>query len=148
MKKETRSIVIKLVNLEIKGDYRGSLISLESQKNIPFEIKRVYYIFGTQPDVSRGFHAHKNLQQLAICVSGQCTFLLDDGTSRKTITLKKPHEGLLIGNLVWREMHDFSQDCVLMVLASDYYDEDEDDYIRDYTSFKEISTKNVHTSTI
>jgi dTDP-4-dehydrorhamnose 3,5-epimerase-like enzyme len=146
MKKETRSIVIKLVNLEIKGDYRGSLISLESQKNIPFEIKRVYYIFGTLAGVSRGFHAHKELHQIAVCVSGSCRFILDDGMKREEALLSSPDKSIFVGPMIWHEMHDFSQDCVLMVLASDYYDED--DYIRDYTSFKEISTKNVHTSTI
>ncbi|MEY0151530.1 FdtA/QdtA family cupin domain-containing protein [Providencia rettgeri] len=131
---------MKLVNtIEFKklGDDRGSLVSLEQNKNIPFEIKRIYYIFGTKDGVSRGFHAHKNLQQVAICVKGSCRFLLDDGKTKEEIILDKPDTGLHINSFIWREMHDFSEDCVLMVLASELYDED--DYIRDYNDFlKEI----------
>ncbi|EKN4261927.1 sugar 3,4-ketoisomerase [Escherichia coli] len=131
---------MKLVNtIEFKklGDDRGSLVSLEQNKNIPFEIKRIYYIFGTKDGVSRGFHAHKNLQQVAICVKGSCRFLLDDGRTKEEIILDKPDTGLHINSFIWREMHDFSEDCVLMVLASELYDED--DYIRDYNDFlKEI----------
>lgn len=115
------------------GDDRGSLVSLEQNKNIPFEIKRIYYIFGTKDGVSRGFHAHKNLQQVAICVKGSCRFLLDDGKTKEEIILDKPDTGLHINSFIWREMHDFSEDCVLMVLASELYDED--DYIRDYQDF-------------
>ncbi|HFI6751076.1 MULTISPECIES: sugar 3,4-ketoisomerase [Providencia] len=127
---------MKLVNtIEFKklGDDRGSLVSLEQNKNIPFEIKRIYYIFGTKDGVSRGFHAHKNLQQVAICVKGSCRFLLDDGKTKEEIILDKPDTGLHINSFIWREMHDFSEDCVLMVLASELYDED--DYIRDYQDF-------------
>ncbi|MEN1911508.1 FdtA/QdtA family cupin domain-containing protein [Escherichia coli] len=131
---------MKLVNtIEFKklGDDRGSLVSLEQNKNIPFEIKRIYYIFGTKDGVSRGFHAHKNLQQVAICVKGSCRFLLDDGRTKEEIILDKPDTGLHINSFIWHEMHDFSEDCVLMVLASELYDED--DYIRDYNDFlKEI----------
>ena len=125
------------IKLKILGDERGSLVALESNTSVPFEIKRVYYIYGTQNNVSRGFHAHKELRQLAVCVSGSCRLLLDDGKSKKNIILNNPSEGLLIGNLIWREMHDFSSDCVLMVLANEYYDEL--DYIRDYEKFKEIT---------
>jgi dTDP-4-dehydrorhamnose 3,5-epimerase-like enzyme len=125
------------IKLKIIGDERGSLVALESNISVPFEIKRVYYIYGTQNNVSRGFHAHKELRQLAVCVSGSCRLLLDDGKSKKNIILNNPSEGLLIGNLIWREMHDFSSDCVLMVLANEYYDEL--DYIRDYEKFKEIT---------
>lgn len=117
-----------------KGDERGNLIALEENKNIPFEIKRVYYIFDTKNGVRRGFHAHKNLEQVLICVSGSCEILLDDGKEKSIIKLKNRNEGLFIEKLVWREMFNFSADCVLMVLASDYYDEK--DYIRDYNEFK------------
>jgi dTDP-4-dehydrorhamnose 3,5-epimerase-like enzyme len=123
----------KLFEFEIKGDDRGSLISLEEKKNIPFEIKRVYYIFGTKTNISRGKHSHQNLQQMAICVSGSCKFILDDGKTKETIILNSPDKGLYIGQNMWREMYDFSSNCVLMVLASDYYDEKE--YIRDYKQF-------------
>lgn len=125
------------IKLKIHGDERGSLVALESNISVPFEIKRVYYIYGTQNNVSRGFHAHKQLRQLAVCVSGSCRLLLDDGKSKKNIILNNPSEGLLIDNLIWREIHDFSSDCVLMILTNEYYDEL--DYIRDYEKFKEIT---------
>jgi dTDP-4-dehydrorhamnose 3,5-epimerase-like enzyme len=117
------------------GDERGSLISLETTKQIPFAIKRVYCIYGTEVGVARGFHAHKQLKQVAVCVSGKCRMILDDGIKREELWLDSPDKGLLIGDLVWREMHDFSEDCVLMVLASEHYDES--DYIRDYETFLE-----------
>lgn len=111
-------------------------MSLEAHNTVPFDIKRVYYIFGTQPGISRGFHAHKKLQQVAVCVTGKCRMVLDDGQRREEVWLDSPTKGLLIGDLFWREMHDFSPDCVLLVLASDHYDET--DYIRSYDSFKKI----------
>lgn len=115
------------------GDDRGSLVALEAKRTVPFEIKRVYYIFGTQPSVARGFHAHRNLKQIAVCVTGKCRMILDDGSQRQEVWLDSPTKGLFIGDLIWREMHDFSADCVLLVLASEYYDET--DYIRDYDEF-------------
>ena len=123
-----------VINFDTMGDERGSLISLEVNRNIPFAIKRVYYIFNTKPGVSRGFHAHKNLQQVLVCLKGSCTVLLDDGKSKKKYQLKKANQGLFVDGVVWREMHDFSEDCVLLVLASDFYDEG--DYIRDYEDFQ------------
>ncbi|APA83598.1 sugar 3,4-ketoisomerase [Francisella tularensis] len=129
--------MIKLLDFNILGDSRGSLISLEQNKNIPFDIKRVYYIYGTQENIRRGFHAHKELKQVLVCVSGSCKVLVDDGNRKENILLDTPDKGLLISGLVWREMYDFSPDCVLMVLASDFYDES--DYIRDYNDFlKEV----------
>ncbi len=129
---------VLLQQFRVIGDERGSLISLECADNVPFIIRRVYYIFGTRADVSRGFHAHRDLQQLAICVSGKCRMTLDDGHSRQDVWLDEPNKGVLIRNLIWREMHDFSEDCVLMVLASGHYDES--DYIRNYEDFvKEVA---------
>ena len=125
----------KLVNFEILGDDRGSLIALEENYNAPFEIARVYYIFDTKEGVRRGFHAHLDLKQIAICVKGSCIFVLDDGKSREEVRLDSPNQGLLIESLIWREMYDFSPDCVLLVLASEHYNED--DYIRDYDKFLE-----------
>lgn len=125
--------LIKTIKFTSLGDKRGGLISLDDKSNIPFNIKRVYYIFDTEKDVSRGFHAHKNLQQVAICVKGSCRFILDDGKSRESVVLDSPNVGLYIDNNKWREMHEFSENCVLMVLASDYYDET--DYIRNYNEF-------------
>ena len=125
----------KLINFKTNGDERGSLIALENNHNIPFDVKRVYYIFNTKDKVRRGFHAHKNLKQVAICVSGSCKFLLDDGKNKEEIELNTPNQGLFLEGLIWREMFDFSEDCVLIVLADDYYDEE--DYIRDYEVFKD-----------
>ena len=123
----------KLLNLDSLGDERGSLIAIEKGNNSPFEIKRVYYIFNTQDGVVRGLHAHINLKQIAIAVSGNCTFIIDDGEKREDIKLSSPNQGLYIDGLIWREMKDFSNDCVLVVLASENYDEN--DYIRNYDDF-------------
>lgn len=131
--------LIKTFSFEPLGDERGSLVALEGNKTVPFEIKRVYYIFYTGQGVSRGFHAHRNLQQLAICVTGSCRFVLDDGSLREEIVLDSSTTGLFIDKLVWREMHDFSADCVLMVLADQYYDEN--DYIRDYQEFLSVTQR-------
>nr|WP_174224097.1 FdtA/QdtA family cupin domain-containing protein [Legionella beliardensis] len=128
----------ELIDLRVIGDVRGSLIALEKNCNLPFTIKRVYYIFDTKPGVSRGFHAHRRLQQLAVCVAGKCRIVLDNGNTRDDVWLDSPTKGLLINNMTWREMHDFSEDCVLLVFASERYDEA--DYIRDYDQFvKEAS---------
>lgn len=127
----------KIIDLDIKGDERGSLIALEDNSNIPFKIKRVYYIFDTKRGVRRGLHAHRKLKQFIICVSGSCKILLDNGERRENIYLNTPTKGILLDSLIWREMYDFSRDCVLVVLASEYYDRD--DYISDYQSFlKEV----------
>ncbi|WP_272656635.1 MULTISPECIES: FdtA/QdtA family cupin domain-containing protein [unclassified Providencia] len=133
---------MKLINtIEFKklGDERGSLVSLEQNKNIPFDVKRVYYIFGTKEGVSRGFHAHKELRQLAVCVRGSCRFIMDDGRNKEELILDTPHKGLLIEPMQWHEMHNFSEDCIIIVLASDYYAES--DYIRDYHIFLEECKK-------
>ena len=126
----------KLANFKTLGDDRGSLIAIEEGYNAPFDIKRVYYIFDTKKGVERGFHAHKNLEQLCIAVKGSCTFVLDDGKKKKEIKLDNPNQGLYIENLIWREMKNFSSDCVLVVLASEHYDEN--DYIREYNKFLEV----------
>jgi len=126
---------VKLIPLQAHGDDRGSLIALEEEHNIPFQIKRVYYMFNTKEGVRRGFHAHKRLKQVAIAVRGSCRFVLDDGTERVELLLDNPGQGLLIDSCIWREMYDFSEDCVLMVLADCLYDES--DYVRDYEKFLE-----------
>lgn len=115
------------------GDERGQLIALEQYNDIPFEIKRVYYMYGTREGVIRGYHAHKNLKQILICIHGSCKVLLDNGKEKKKVFLERPYEGLYVPNDMWREMYDFSSDAVLLVLASDYYKEE--DYIRDYDKF-------------
>lgn len=115
------------------GDDRGQLIALEEFNDIPFRIKRVYYMYDTVTDVVRGSHAHKKLQQILVCVHGSCKIRLDNGKEKKVVVLEKPYEGLYVANNMWREMYDFSPDAVLMVFASELYDEE--DYIRDYDEF-------------
>lgn len=129
-------MTLPLIDLAVHGDNRGSLISLEAEKDIPFEIKRVYYIYNTN-NRPRGFHAHKKLQQLLICLSGSCKIVLDDGVKRQQIILDDPSKALFVSNMIWREMHDFSNDCILVVLANEHYDEN--DYIRDYDEFLKVS---------
>ena len=122
------------------GDDRGQLVAIEENKDIPFSIKRVYYMYDTGEGVRRGFHAHKSLEQILICIHGSCKILMDNGEEKKIVPLEKPYEGLYISNNIWREMYDFSPDAVLMVLASDYYKEE--DYIRNYDEFLEFVKKN------
>ena len=121
------------------GDERGQLIAVEEGKDIPFEIKRIYYMYDTVEGVVRGHHAHKTLEQILICVHGSCKIRLDNGREKKVVALEKPYEGLYVSNNMWREMYDFSSDAVLMVLASELYIED--DYIRDYEEFVQYVSK-------
>jgi dTDP-4-dehydrorhamnose 3,5-epimerase-like enzyme len=123
-----------LVPLKEFGDERGNLVSIEAMRTIPFNIKRTYYLTNLKMDEPRGFHAHKKLKQFAICLKGSCRFVMEDENSRKEFVLNKSNQGIKIDPMVWHEMHDFSQDCVLLVLADDYYDEA--DYIRSYEEFK------------
>ena len=123
-----------IFGFKIHGDDRGSLVALENQKDYPFDVKRVYYIFDTLPNVRRGFHAHKKLQQVLICVNGSCKIHLDNGLGETAeVLLDNPSKGLFLSADMWREMYDFSEGAVLLVLASEYYDEK--DYIRDYDEF-------------
>ncbi len=126
---------VKKYTFQIHGDDRGQLVALEEDKEIPFKVKRVYYMYDTGEGVRRGFHAHKCLEQILICIHGSCKILLDNGTEKETVVLDKPYEGLYVSNDMWREMFDFSSDAVLMVLASELYDEA--DYIRNYDDFLE-----------
>jgi dTDP-4-dehydrorhamnose 3,5-epimerase-like enzyme len=93
-------------------------------------------MYDTGEGVRRGFHAHKSLEQILICIHGSCKILMDNGSEKKIVSLEKPYEGLYINNNIWREMYDFSPDAVLMVLASDFYKEE--DYIRDYDEFLKL----------
>lgn len=129
----------KLIDFPVHGNHEGKLVALEKNNEIPFEIKRVYYIWDTVHDAIRGRHAHKDLQQVIICVKGECDFILDDGKTRETVHLNNPAQGLYIRNNIWREFTNFSEDCVVMVLASEHYNPD--DYIHDYERFlKEVSS--------
>lgn len=123
------------VELSSFRDGRGALVSIEGEAHAPFSIRRVYFLHGTAPGAERGFHSHRKLAQLAVCVAGSCSMLLDDGETQSVVRLHRADRGLVIGSMVWREMREFSDDCVLLVLASEHYDED--DYIRDHEQFLE-----------
>lgn len=114
-------------------DTRGTLVAAEIDRHIPFPIKRVYFLTDLKRDEPRGFHAHRVLQQVAVCVAGSCCFVLDNGSERETLVLDDPSKGIQVDAMIWHEMYDFSQDCLLMVFASEPYDEA--DYIRDYVAF-------------
>lgn len=131
--------LIEWIELPNLGDHRGSLVVAEANRNIPFSIQRLYYIFGAQPDVPRGFHAHKELQQIAFCIQGSCKILMNNGKEKQEVLIGQPNKGLFIPPMVWHEMHGFSEDCILLVLASDHYDES--DYIRNYDQFLEEADK-------
>lgn len=125
--------LVSFIQFPVIGDERGNLVALERNKEIPFDIRRVYYMFDMQSDLPRGFHAHKELIQVAVCLKGSCDILMDDGNDKQVVTLNSPDKGLVIDTMQWHEMENFSDDCVLLVLASDVYNES--DYIRDYSEF-------------
>jgi dTDP-4-dehydrorhamnose 3,5-epimerase-like enzyme len=116
----------------------GNLVALESLKNIPFEIQRVYYIWNTSEE-ARGFHSHRENKQVLICLQGSLDLYFEDIAGKKTqFHLKSPSEGIFIDTWIWHEMHNFSKDCIVIVLASHLYDES--DYIRNYNQFKSEAT--------
>ena len=130
-------MIVTTKEFNVLGDYRGQLVALEENRNIPFDLKRVFYIFGTQEGISRGNHSHYKTKQFLVAVNGSCKVTLDDGYNKETFNLNKPNLGLFQDALIWGTMHDFSSDCVLMVLANEYYDAS--DYITDYDKFlKEV----------
>ena len=128
-----RHMQIERIQLQQHGDDRGMLIALERGRNVPFDIRRVYYMFATCGEVHRGRHAHRHLRQLVVTVRGSVTMLLDDGAGPVEVLLDDPSQGLLLGSMVWRELYNFSEDCVLMVLADQLYDPA--DYITNYDEF-------------
>jgi len=134
----TPAPLVQLVDIPQRGDARGQLSVAELGGALPFPVRRVYWIHWTNPGVSRGFHAHKKLHQLCVCVAGSVRLSLFDGKSEESVVLDSSAKGLLIGPGIWREMHDFSPDCVLMVFADAEYDEA--DYIRDREVFTRYVT--------
>lgn len=132
--------MIRELNFAPHGDERGQLIPLEGlSAEVPFEMKRAYYIFDTTPGTVRGKHAHKTLKQVLVCVSGACTVVCEEADgARSEHRLDWPTKGLLIEGLVWREMKDFSKDAVLLVLASEHYNRG--DYIWDHAEFRRLAT--------
>jgi len=121
-----------LSQLPSNVDERGILIAIEGGIDLPFDIARVYYLLGSS-GAARGFHAHLALDQLLVCAAGSVRVIIDDGRDRQEVVLDRPDVGLHVGKMKWREMHDFSPDCVLLVLASAHHDEA--DYIHDYRQF-------------
>jgi hypothetical protein len=129
-----RDPVARLVDLPVIADRRGDLTFVEGGRHLPFDIRRVYYLYNVPVDAERGGHAHKELEQVIFALSGSFRVLVEDGSGRQEFTLRNPRQGLYVRNLVWREMDQFSQGAVCMVLASLPYDES--DYIRDYATFR------------
>ncbi len=130
----------KLVELTKIQDPRGNLTFIENHRPIPFEIRRVYYLYDVPSGAMRAGHGHKNLQQLIVATSGSFDVHLDDGFQKKTFQLNRPNYGLYICPLIWRELDNFSSGAVCMVLASELYDES--DYYRDYPNFLEAAKNN------
>lgn len=123
---------IEIIDIPKIENVLGNIAVIENEV-IPFEIKRVYYLFDIPSSSKRGGHSHKNLQQVLIAISGSFDVVLKDGITEKTITLNKPDKGLLIKNDIWRELENFSSGAVCLVLASATFDEE--DYIRDFDTF-------------
>lgn len=117
----------------------GHLVPIESKVDIPYEIKRIFYIFGVPSNEKRGNHGHRRLYEILICLKGSLKVRVNNGSKEEVYTLNHQSEGLMIGPWIWNEMFDYSDDCVLLVLCSDKYDESE--YIRDYSIFLEEASK-------
>lgn len=132
---------VDLVTFSIHGDGRGSLIAIEAKKDLNFDIKRVYYIFDTKEGVVRGKHAHRNINQILICVNGTCDIELFDGKNETTVRLSDPAQGIFIEGYIWREMKNFSKGCVLLVLTDTEYAATE--YIYDKNSLREQDHENL-----
>ena len=126
----------RMIEFPQKGDDRGHLVIVEGNQDIPFEIKRVFYIYGSDKDVIRGKHANYDTEFVLINVAGTSKVKVDDGTEQKIFSLDRPHTGIFLPRMVWKDMYDFSEDSVLLVLASEHYDETE--YIRSYSEYLEI----------
>lgn len=131
---------IKMIDFQTHGDDRGSLVVAEYNKELPFVVRRIYYIYGVSDGKRRGYHSHRKLQQIYIAIHGSVKVDLDDGVTKQMVELSSADKGLFIGHNIWREIYDFSPDAVLLVLASDEFSES--DYIRSYDEFvKEFQTK-------
>ena len=130
---------VYLIDFEPKGDIRGKLVALEIGRDIPFTVKRIFYIYDTKENVARAKHANVRTRQVIICQSGRCTVMVDDGRERREIILDRPERGLFIGPMIWRAIYNMSKDCVILVITDDLYDPEE--YIRDYGEFKRMAMK-------
>lgn len=126
--------LVRPIDLPVISDPRGDLTFIEGGRNVPFDIKRVYYLYNVPVDSERGGHAHRELEQVIFALSGSFRIKVDDGTTKSEFWLRDPRKGLYINRLVWREMDSFSQGTVCMVLASRQYEES--DYYRSYDDFQ------------
>ncbi len=128
-----------MLNFKQMGDERGQLVVIEQLKDVPFEIKRIFYIYGSDPDVVRGQHANRKTQFVLINLSGKSKVKTDDGKGNVQIfELNEPHIGVYLPTMLWKDMYDFSSDSVLLCVASETYDADE--YMRDFDEFvKEVN---------
>jgi uncharacterized RmlC-like cupin family protein len=124
---------IQLIDFPKISDERGNISFVEGKRHIPFDIKRIYYLYDVPTEAERGAHGHKTLEQVIISIAGSFDFILDDGYNKQTFSLKKPWEGLYVPPMMWRELNSFSSGSVCLVLASDIYKEE--DYYRDYKEF-------------
>lgn len=124
---------VKLLEFKEMGDDRGHLVVVEGRKDIPFDIKRIFYIYGSDKDVVRGQHANRKTQFVLINVSGTSKVRVSDGINERVFSLDRPHIGVFLPNMIWKDMYDFSNDSVLLVLASEHYEPGE--YIRDYDEY-------------
>ena len=131
-------IIVELPKIK---DPRGNLTIIESSKNIPFDIKRVFYIYDVPTGESRGAHAHKTLQQFIVCLSGSFDVKVDDGNQKKTIHLNRPWQGVYIPQMIWSAETNFDAGSVCLLVVSDFYDES--DYYRNYDEFLKALRKNV-----
>lgn len=125
-----------IVTLDKHHNRRGNISIVENNRAVPFDVRRVYYLYDIPGGESRGGHAHRALHQLIVAASGSFTVTLDDGRVKRTFLLNRPYQGLLVVPGIWRELDDFSSGSVCLVLASEVYDED--DYIRDYKQFIDL----------
>ena len=127
---------VKMLEFLQKGDERGHLVIVEGAKDVPFDIKRIFYIYGSDHAVVRGQHANRKSEFVLINVAGKSKVKVKDGLGNEAvISLNRPHTGIYLPQMVWKDMYDFSEDSVLLVLASEHYDPEE--YIRDYDEFVE-----------
>ena len=127
----------KILEFKDFGDERGNLVVVEGNSDIPFDLKRVFYIYGSDPDVVRGMHANRKTEFVMINVGGTSKVKVDNGFETVVVELNRPRMGIYLPTMVWKEMYDFSEDSILLVLASEHYDSKE--YIRDYNDFlKEV----------
>ena len=130
----------ELLTFKELGDNRGKLVVIEGLQDVPFEIKRIFYIYGTDKDVIRGNHANKKSEFVIINVCGSSKVKINDGEREEVVVLDKPNTGIYIPRMIWKDMYDFSEDSIMLVLSSEHYDNNE--YIRDYDKFLEEINKN------